>query len=400
MPIPKKPNPTLDDLRPISLLPVFSKILEKISLDSVKNDLLSMYGSNQFGFRPGCSTVHAHIVFHDYVTRILDSQHYEAAVVISFDMKKAFDSLHHNCLIQSLATGNFPYKALRWFASFLQDRQQSVCIQGISSSSTRVPSGVPQGSVLSPFLFAAHMGSLVPHDPKTLMLKYADDIVTITPIEGSSEAAIIIKSEIACVNSWCHSHGLQLNMQKTKIMIPAKKNIRIPVLHDFEVSSDIKMLGLVFNDRLSWDDQIHNVCKKASQRVFVLKKLKNLLTPSDLIKVYNVLILSILEYNCQVMVGMPKKNIKCMEKLRKRCHRIICGSDCRCSAFTCIRDRIDQHALKLFTNITTDTCNLLHTLTPQRLPRSHKFSIEFSRTQKRQQAFLPYCSILANRLGL
>ena len=219
MPIPKKPNPTLDDLRPISLLPVFSKILEKISLDSVKNDLLSMYGSNQFGFRPGYSTVHAHVVFHDCVTRILDSQHYKAAVVISFDMKKAFDSLHHNCLMQSLTTGNFPYKALCWFASFLQDRQQSVCIQGISSSSTRVPSGVPQGSVLSPFLFAAHMGSLVPHDPKTLMLKYAVDIVTITPIEDSYEAALIIKSEIACVNSWCHSHGLKLNMQKNKIMI-------------------------------------------------------------------------------------------------------------------------------------------------------------------------------------
>ena len=84
----------------------------------VKNDIISNYGVNQFGFRPKYSTIHAHIKTHDSITRFLDSQSIKAVVVLSFDMKKAFDSLQHEQLMESLLALNLPSGFLRWIVSF------------------------------------------------------------------------------------------------------------------------------------------------------------------------------------------------------------------------------------------------------------------------------------------
>lgn len=254
--------------------------------------------------------------------------------------------------------------------------------------------------MIAPFFFAAHMGSLMPYDSKTLMLKYADDIVSITPVKDPSEVDLIIGNEISSVHSWCQSHGLHLNTQKTKVMIPAKPGLIIPPLRDIKTSLSLKILGVIFSENLRWDDQIRYVCRKASQRIFILKRLKTLLTRQNLAQVYNALILSILEYSSPVMVGMSTKNANALEKVRKRCHRLICGADCQCDAFTCLRDRRDHHALKLFTSITKDTQNLLYPIVPNRLPRSQRFAFEFCRTSRRLKSFVPYCIELANRLCL
>ena len=118
------------------------------------------------------------------------------------------------------------------------------------------------------------------------MIKYADDIVTVTPVEDSSEVEFVIKNEISCVHLWCHSHGLQLNTQKTKVMIPAKASVCVPPLPCIEVSSSIRILGVIFSQNLKWDDHVLSVCRKASQRIYILKRLKALLSPQDLIQIY------------------------------------------------------------------------------------------------------------------
>ena len=112
IPVPKKPKPTVDDLRPISLLPIVSKIVERTALDSIKHELIAMYGTNQFGFRPQYGTIHAHIKIHDYITRVLDFKPVKAVVIISYDMRKAFDGICHEHLIASLKKGNLPSKFL------------------------------------------------------------------------------------------------------------------------------------------------------------------------------------------------------------------------------------------------------------------------------------------------
>ena len=156
--------------------------------------------------------------------------------------------------MESLQKGNLPSKFLHWIGSFLRNRSQFVNIKEVNSILKPVTSGVPQGSVIAPFLFAAHMGSLTPHHSRTNMTKYADDIVSVTPVEDLSDVEILIANEISCVDSWCQSHGLQLNVQKTNIMIPTKATIQVPLLQGIEISSDLKILGLTFNEKLKWDN--------------------------------------------------------------------------------------------------------------------------------------------------
>ena len=181
-PLPKCRNPSLDDFRPVSLLPISSKLLEQLVLDSVKTELVSLYGDNQYGFRPGSSALNAHIAIHDCITRYLDSPSCDGVAMIALDLSKAFDRLSHKSILSTLSQGNLPHRFLLWIQDFLSECTQKVTFQGtVSSNEVRVTSGVPQGSVLAPYLFAASVGSLKPVFPQTVLVKYADDLTLLIP---------------------------------------------------------------------------------------------------------------------------------------------------------------------------------------------------------------------------
>ena len=111
VPIPKTPPPHIDNLRPISKLPVCSKVFEKFILDSVKERIIRKCGDDQFGFRPKISTLHAHIAIQEYVTSKLDNPETKDILLISFDMSKAFDKLDHRS-IMGLSTAVIYLKTL------------------------------------------------------------------------------------------------------------------------------------------------------------------------------------------------------------------------------------------------------------------------------------------------
>jgi len=399
IPVPKKNNPKIDELRPLSMLPQFSKIMEKLALKSIKAQLVSLYGSSQFGFRPGYSTTHAHIRIHDFITQSLNFRETKAVVMISFDMKKAFDSLNHKNLIQSLSKGDFSAHFLKWCANFLQDRSQFVCVNQLTlSSSQKVTSGIPQGSVIAPFLFAAHMGSLKPYNDATCMTKYADDVVCLVPILNSDELENCVNNEVANVDSWCQSNGLQLNTSKTKVLIitNVKKSFSL-ANHKLTQCTQLKILGLTYSVNLKWDTHIYNTVKKASRQLYILRKLRPYVPSTVLVKIYNAIILSTLEYCAPVMVGMNKKNAEKLEKVRRRCHRVICGSECECAMLEKLSKRRLQQATKLFqTMIAPD--NLLNDLIPHQLPHSRHYIIHPIRTSSRLHSFIPHMTMQINKL--
>ena len=123
VPAPKRNNPTLDDLRPLSMLPVFSNILEQVVLKSIKTELIGLYGANQFGFRPSASTLHAHILTHDFITRTMDLPEFAGVAMISYDMSKAYDRLQHECLFKTLVDGKLPTNFIKWCADYLKKPQ-------------------------------------------------------------------------------------------------------------------------------------------------------------------------------------------------------------------------------------------------------------------------------------
>ena len=114
VPLPKKRNPTISDLRPISLLPIFGKICEKVILSSVKERIPDLFGKDQFGFRPKSSTTLSHIKLHDFITSQLEVTSHTGVLLISFDMRRAFESLNHDALMKNLYRSDLPIGFLLW----------------------------------------------------------------------------------------------------------------------------------------------------------------------------------------------------------------------------------------------------------------------------------------------
>ena len=197
IPIAKTKPPSLDQLRPISLIPIISKVLEKVVLSSVKDALISAYGENQFAFRPRSSTLYAHISIVELITSLLDMTQTKCMAIVSVDISKAFDTLQHDKLLQTLDEINLPSGFRKWCHDYLQQRRQRVVLKGsVASAYVNVPSGVPQGSVLSPYLFASHMGSLRPKAEIASYFKFADDVVVVMKVENTSHMEAYLKNEL------------------------------------------------------------------------------------------------------------------------------------------------------------------------------------------------------------
>ena len=143
----------LNNYRPISLLSIFSRILEKIvckQLDSfiVKHNLLY---ENQYGFRSKHSTLHAVISITDKIQKAIDQGYYSCGIFL--DLSKAFDTVNHQILLDKLEYYGIRGLAKQWFESYLMNRMQFVSLGSCKSDMLNISCGVPQGSVLGPILF-------------------------------------------------------------------------------------------------------------------------------------------------------------------------------------------------------------------------------------------------------
>ena len=306
--------------------------------------------------------------------------------------------MHHSSLMNTLTKGDLPKGFLIWCSDFLQRRYQRVKVGDTVSSLREVTSGVPQGSKLAPYLFACHMGSLQPFHNNSRIFKYADDVIIVKPFAPSANINCEIIKEIENMKNWCDSNGLILNSNKTKLLIFNKRRLKTPLSLPLSPSTELKILGVLFQDNLLWDNHINYICKAASQRIYLLKQMKKFenITHQDLVQVYCSYIRSILEFNCPLFVGMNKKNKRKLELVHNRCHRIICGNDCRCEALGNLETRRESIAMKTFLNM-LDPKHLIHFITPHFLPSSKRLNVPFSATQRRLSSFVPHCTLLYNQ---
>uniref|UniRef100_A0A9J7XP41 Reverse transcriptase domain-containing protein n=1 Tax=Cyprinus carpio carpio TaxID=630221 RepID=A0A9J7XP41_CYPCA len=224
-PLLKKPtlNPSLlENYRPVSLLPLIAKTLERAVFNQVSTFLTqnNLLDSNQSGFRSGHSAETALLSVVEALR--LARAESKSSILILLDLSAAFDTVNHQILLSTLLTKGISGTALQWFESYLSDRSFKVSWRGEVSKSQHLTTGVPQGSVLGPLLFSVYMASLgsVIQKHGFSYHCYADDTqlyLSFHPDDPSVAARIsACLTDISC---WMKDHHLQLNLAKTELLV-------------------------------------------------------------------------------------------------------------------------------------------------------------------------------------
>lgn len=304
IPIPKVKTPKeLDDLRPISILPCISKVLEKALHKQMtefieNNNLLYKF---QSGFRKGHSTTSALLrIYHEIYE---ESDHGLASFVTLLDFRKAFDTVPHSLLIDKLISKfNFSLSAANLVKSYLSDRWQRVKLDDEISNLSRVTSGTPQGGILSALLFAIFINDLpdAVHDkfPDIDIHLYADDTqfrFSFRPDEIDS--AIFTADEImSTVTNWCYHNEVVLNPSKSKAMIIHRRELKTSRKifvdgKEIEICSVVRNLGLQMNSTLSSEDHVNKICAEVNSSIAMLRQSAQFLPQSARMELVKGLIL-------------------------------------------------------------------------------------------------------------
>ena len=229
VPIPKgsSASSSPSNFRPISLLSITSKLLEKIIFGRITTFLNSTYplAANQLGFLPGRSTTHALLsAVHDWLNSMEDGHEMGA---VFFDLTKAFDSVPHRKLICKLRTVGLDDYLVSWILNYLTNRSQSVVLNGQTSDLLPVTSGVPQGSVLGPLLFLLYVNDInnVALSKDSKLILYADDVLLYRQIHSEQDYAAL-QQDVNSLGVWSLLNHLSFNPVKCKFMVLSRKKVR------------------------------------------------------------------------------------------------------------------------------------------------------------------------------
>ena len=323
----------MKNYRPVSLLPVLSKILERIVYNRLFNYLMKhkIISAAQYGFQPNRGTEHAILELQDRVINIMNNK--ECCVGVFMDLSKAFDTLDHKILLNKLDNYGIRGVAHDWFRNYLSERKQYVHINGVSSEHLPISCGVPQGSILGPLLFLIYVNDLATVSKHAITILFADDTNSIYKGQTYDGLKTTITHDLSRISEWFKANKLALNETKTNFMIfhtrfnAPPENFQITLNNvELERVYHTKFLGVMIQENLMWNTHIHYICNKVSKATALLAKLKHHLPKYALKLIYNSLCLSHMSYALSVWGAVPKSAIGRLHKLHKKGIRHVCNS--------------------------------------------------------------------------
>jgi endonuclease/exonuclease/phosphatase family metal-dependent hydrolase len=321
--------------RPISLISNIGKILEKLILNRLKafEESKNIFIPNQFGFRNQHSTIQQ--VLRIVKKAAINFNNRKSTGMLLLDIEKAFDTVWFDGLIHKLVSLKFPIYLIKVIQSYLKDRKSYVEFQRHKSNQYDVPAGVPQGSILAPFLFNLFVTD-IPTPKNCDLLMYADDTAVST--ESSWKRIKTIKKNLenalCTLDRYFSSWKVRINKSKTEFIIFTKSTVMIRKMHEtlpqhegetFKWSESVRYLGVNLDRKLLFDNHISKVIIKANAAIstlFCLLKFNSALDSKQKILVYKLYVRPMLTYAGVIYLNCAKKHLKKLQIKQNKCLRM------------------------------------------------------------------------------
>ena len=315
----------MSNFRPISLLPVASKILEKIIHTRLYSFLSqnNFFIKNQFGFRANHSTDLAASSLINQICNALNNK--QKVMSVFLDMSKAFDCVDHNILLQKMKVYGIKGSAFSWFESYLSDRRQRVIFNGTLSESTYdVRCGVPQGSILGTLLYLIYINDINQCLKHCNVALYADDTTLVVTAKNYETLYRFVNEDLSALSEWLCLNKLTMNIAKTKYITyslskrTALINNELKVFLNGNVIEKVdtfKFLGIHIDENLTWKPHMNKILSKIQRNFGAIRKISCFLTRKALIQLYHSMIMSHIRYGITVwhhgQISLRKKIQAC-----------------------------------------------------------------------------------------
>uniref|UniRef100_A0A1B6LG11 Reverse transcriptase domain-containing protein n=1 Tax=Graphocephala atropunctata TaxID=36148 RepID=A0A1B6LG11_9HEMI len=326
---------SVENYRPISILPTISKIIEKILLNQLITHLSThdILTAQQHGFFRGRSTTTALVQLTEFIIDQLEEGTTVTAMLLDFS--KAFDSLNHTLLLQKVSYMGIRGISQNWLASYLKDRQQLVEVNYSTkntslkarSSLRHINTGVPQGSILGPVLFILLTNDL----PSYLCnwaqaMLYADDTALLVARKDATSLETNSFIALNMTKQYCQLNDLVLNESKTQQLTwKGRRTIDYNGLPEINQENEAKYLCITIDDKLSWNSHIDELCNKLNSCVYALKRIKSTCNNHTAKTAYFSLFESHLRYGLIVWGNSSTRNRERILVLQKKAIRILAG---------------------------------------------------------------------------
>ena len=363
----------VNNYRPISLLPVFSKILEKLIYRRLLSFLTrqNFFHENQFGFRKNYSTSHAATLLVENITNAFEEK--KKVIGVFLDLSKAFDTIDHNILLRKLQHYGVRGLPLDWFSSYLSNRFQQVLCNDHLSDKLLLNCSVPQGSILGPLFFLIYVYdfSRCISTGKTIM--FADDTNLFFSDNCYNQLFRVVNKELTDVDHWLMANKLSLNISKTNYIVFRTLNSKLPRnLPSLKLRnnilkrvSNVRFLGTILYEHLSWKPHMEVLLQKIRLTTSVVNKIKSLLNKQILFTLYNSLIKSHIQYCILIWCNGNKTMVQRLQSAANKFVRLIFKLDLRES----VKDLMQQLGILTINQLAElETANFMYKYLYNKLP--------------------------------
>ena len=345
-PIFKKGNPQLlDNYRPVSVIPIFAKIFEKVIYSRLYSFFTAMnvIYDKQYGFRKNHSTTHAINYSINKILSEIESKNHVVGIFV--DLSKAFDTIDHQKLLTKLEHYGIRGICHDLLRSYLSNRKQFTNFQQTLSDECSVEYGVPQGSVLGPLLFLIYINDIVNCSDLGTFVLFADD--TNIFISGKSKAEAYDNANLVLDNVFKYmiKNQLHINMSKSVHMYfrPSLNfSDRLTCARVREHGSEyvikigkeklkkvdkVKFLGVIIDEDLKWEPHVQHLAQKLKSALVMIKRIIKFIPRSEYMKIYDALFKSHLSYCISSWGGIPAAKLQGLFSIQKRCIRLLFGTE-------------------------------------------------------------------------